>query len=92
MNLLDADEDVNTSEAHLLIDSGIIDRVTQTQHDAGEHDEDNTKDDVDWEMSPPRRDQVRQTVKIVQSYCLYQDNGEQKMREKLAEIEKLYEI
>ena len=43
-------------------------------------------------MSPPRRDQVRQTVKIVQSYCLYQDNGEQKMREKLAETEKLYEI
>ena len=43
-------------------------------------------------MSPPRRDQVRQAIEFLQSCCLYQDDGEQKMRKKVAEIEKLYEI
>ena len=41
-------------------------------------------------MSPPRRDQVRQAIEILQSCCLYQDDGEQKMRKKVAE--KLYKI
>ena len=35
---VDADEDVATSEAHLLTNSEIITRVTQTQPDATEHD------------------------------------------------------
>ena len=43
-------------------------------------------------MSPPRRDHVRQAIEILQSCCLYQDEEEQKMRKKVADIEKLYEI
>ena len=89
---VDADEDVVTSEAHLLTDSEIIARVTQTQLDRAEHDDENEEDDVDREMLPPKRDQVRQAIEILQSCCLYQDDGEQKMRKKVAEIEKLYEI
>ena len=50
------------------------------------------EDDVDWEMPPPNRDQVCQAIEILQSCCLYQDDGEQKMRKKVAEIAKLYEI
>ena len=88
---VDADEDV-TSEAHLLTESEIIARVTQTQLDAAEHDDKNEEDNVDREMLPPRRDQVRQAIEILQSCWLYQDDGEQKMRKKVAEIEKLYEI
>ena len=42
-------------------------------------------------MLPPRRHQVRQAIEILQSCCLYQDDGEQ-MWKKVAEIEKLYEI
>ena len=75
----DAYEDVVTSEAHLLTESEIIARVTQTQLDAAEHDDKNEEDNVDWEMLPPRRDQVRQAIEILQSCCLYQDDGEQKM-------------
>ena len=67
---VDADEDVVTSEAHLLTDSEIIARVTQAQLDATEHDDENEEDDVDREMSPPRRDQVRQVIEIFQSCCL----------------------
>ena len=81
-----------TSEAHLLTDSEIIARVTQTQLDAAKHDDENEEDDVDREMPPPRRDQVCQAIEILQSCCLYQDDGEQKMRKKVAEIEKLDEI
>ena len=62
---VDADEDVVTSEAHLLTDSEIIARVTPTQLDAAEHDDENDEDDVDREMSPPRRDQVRQAIEIL---------------------------
>ena len=89
---VDADENVVTSEAHLLTESEIIARVTQTQLDAAEHDDENEEDNVDREMLPPRRDQVRQAIEILQSCCLYQDDGEQKMWKKVAEIEKLYEI
>ena len=84
---VDADEDVVTSEAHFLTDSEIIARVTQMQLDAAEHDDENEGDDVDWERTPPRRDQVHQAIEI-----LYQDDGEQKMLKKVPEIEKLYEI
>ena len=80
------------AEAHLLTESEIIARVTQTQFDAAEHDDENEEDNVDREMLPPRRDQVRQAIEILQSCCLYQDDGEQKMWKKVAEIEKLYEI
>ena len=51
---VDADEDVVTSEAHLLTESEIIARVTQTQLDAAEHDDENEVDNVDREMLPPR--------------------------------------
>ena len=44
---VDADEDVVTSEAHLLTDSEIITRVTQTQLDVAENDDENEEDDVD---------------------------------------------
>ena len=76
---VDADEDVVTSEAHILTESEIIARVTQSQLDAAEHDDENEEDNVDREMLPPRRDQVRQAIAILQSCCLYQDDGEQKM-------------
>ena len=82
---VDADEDVVTSEAHLLTDSEIIARVTQTQLDAAEHDDENEKDVVNQEMSPPRRDQVPQAIEILQSCCLYQDDGEQKMQKKVGD-------
>ena len=62
--------DVVTSETHLPTDSEIIARVTQTQPDAVEHDEENEEDGVDWEISPPRRDQVRQPNETLQSCCL----------------------
>ena len=88
---VDADEDVVTSEAHFLTDSETIARVTQTQLDAAEHYNENEEDDVDREMSP-RRDQVRHVIEILQLCCLYQDNREQKMQKKVAEIERLYEI
>ena len=88
---VDPDEDAVTSEAHLLIDSEIIAQVTQTHLDAAEHDDENEENDVDWEISPPRRDQVHRAIEILQSCCLYQDDRE-KMQKKVAEIEKLYEI
>ena len=44
---VDKHEDVVTSEAHLLTDSEIITRVTQTQLDAAENDDKNEEDDVD---------------------------------------------
>ena len=73
---VDGDEDVVlTSEGHPLADSEIIARVTQTQLDVLEHDDENEEDDADRKMSPPRTDQVRQAIKILQSCCLYQDNG-----------------
>ena len=73
---VDADEDVAvTSEGHPQADSEIIARVTQTQLDVLEHDDENEEDDADRKMSPPRTDQVRQAIKILQSCCLYQDNG-----------------
>ena len=67
---VDVDEDAVTSEAHLLTDSEIIARVTQTQLDAAGHDDENEEDDVDREMLTPRRDQVRQAIEILQSCCL----------------------
>ena len=85
-----ADEDIVSSEAHLLTDSEITARVTRTHLDATEHDDENEEDDVDREMSSSRRDQVRQAIEIIQSCCLYQDDGEQKMRKKVAEIEKFH--
>ena len=89
---VDADEDVVTSETHLLSDSEIIARGTQTQLAAAEHHDENEDDDVDQEMTPPRRDQVRQAIELFHSCCLYQDNREQKMQEKVVVIEKFYEI
>ena len=89
---VDADEDVVTSEAHLLTDSEIIARVTQTQLDAAEHDDENEEDDVDREMQPPRKNQVRQAIEILELCCLYQDDRDQKMQKKMIEIEKLYEV
>ena len=80
---VDADEDGVIPEAHLLTDSEIIARVTQTQLVAAEHDDENEEDDVDREMSPRRMDQVRQAIEILQLCCLYQDDGEQKMRKKI---------
>ena len=62
---VDAGGDVVTSEAHLLTDSEIIAQVTQTQLDAAEHDDKNEEDDVDWEMSPPRRDQVQKAIEFL---------------------------
>ena len=88
---VDSDEDLVTSEAHLLTDSEILARVTQTQLDVVEHDDQNEEDDVDWEMSPPSRDKIRQAIEILQSCCFYQDDGMQKMWKKAVEIEKLYE-
>ena len=64
---VDANEDVVTSEAHLLKDSEIIIRVNQTQLDPAKHDDENEKDDVDRPPSPPRMDQVRQAIEILHS-------------------------
>ena len=74
------------SEVHLLTDSEIIARVTQTQLDAAEHDYENERNVTTKEGSSC------QTIKILQSFCLYQDDGGEKMEKKVAEIEKLYEI
>ena len=76
---VDADEGVVTSKAHLVTDSEIIARVTQTQLDAAEHDDENEEDDVDWEMSPQMKDELRQAIEILQYCCLYQDDREQKV-------------
>ena len=89
---IDADEGVITSETHLLTDREIIAQVTQMQLDAAEHDDENEEDYVDREMPPPRRGQVRPAIGILQSCCLYQDDGEQKIMKKVAEMEKLYEV
>ena len=59
---VDADEYVVSSEAHLLTDSEIIARVSKTQPYAAENDDENEEDGVDREMSPPKRDQVRQPL------------------------------
>ena len=59
----DADEDVLTTEAHFLTDSQII---AQLHLDAAEHDDKNEEDDVDWEMSLPRKDQICQAIEILQ--------------------------
>ena len=68
---VDADEDVVTLDVVVLLtDSEIITRVTQTQLDAAEKDDENEEDDVDREVSPPRRDQVCQAIEILQSCCL----------------------
>ena len=39
------------------------------QLDAAKHDDDNEEDDVDQEMSPPRRDQVHQAIENLQLCC-----------------------
>ena len=78
----DADEDVLTTEAHFLTDSQII---AQLHLDAAEHDDKNEEDDVDWEMSLPRKDQICQAIEILQQCCLYQDDGEQEDAEEDAE-------
>ena len=36
------------------------------QLDAAEHHDENEDDDVDQEMTPPRRDQVRQAIELFQ--------------------------
>ena len=75
---VDADKDVVTSEVRFLTDSEIVSPVTQPQLDAAEDDDEN--EDTDREMPPPRRDQVRQAFEILQSCCLYHDDGEQRMK------------
>ena len=72
-----AEKDVVTSEVHFLTDSEIIARVTQPQFDAAE--DDNENEDADREVPPPRRDQDRQAFEILQSCCLYHNDGEQRM-------------
>ena len=68
---VDANEDVVILDVvFLLTDSEILTRVTQTQLDAAEKDDENKEDDVDREVSPPRRDQVCQAIEILQSCCL----------------------
>ena len=89
---VDADADVVNSEAYLLTDSETIARVTQTQLDVTEHDDENGEDDLDWEMPPPRKDQVRQTIEILQSCCRREEDAEKKMQKKVTEKEELYEI
>ena len=42
-------------------------------------------------MSAPRKDEIRQAFEILRQCCLFQDVGE-KMRKKISETEKIYEM
>ena len=59
---VDADKDVVTSEVRFLTDSEIVSPVTQPQLDAAEDDDEN--EDADRKIPPPRRSEVRQTLKF----------------------------
>lgn len=74
------DEDVVTSEVHLLTDYKIIGQFTQTELDAAEDDNENDEDDVDREISQPWRDQIRQTLEILRSLPRWQRAKDAKKR------------
>lgn len=89
---INADEDVTTSEIHAMTDAEIIAQVTRSQHDPSDETEDNEdeEEDVDLEMLPPRKYEIRHAFEVLQSCCLFQSEGEE-MRKNLSKIEKLYE-
>ena len=64
---VDVNEDVLTSETHVMTDAEIIVRVTQSQYDTSDVTEENNGDeeeDVDWKMSPSRKDEYVKHLKI----------------------------
>ena len=74
-----ADEDVLTSETHVMTDAEIISRVTQSQYDTSDITEDDSGDeeeDMDWEISPPRKDEICRAFKVLWSCFLFQDDKE----------------
>ena len=75
---VDVDEDVLTSETHVMMDAEILARVTQSQYNASDITEDDNGDeeeDVDWEMSLQRKDEIRQAFEVLLSCCLFEDDG-----------------
>ena len=85
---VDVDEDVLTLETNVMTDGEITARVTQSHYDTSDDDNGDEEEDVDWEMSPPRKDDIRQAFEVLQSCCLFQDDGN-KMRKKVSEVEKM---
>ena len=74
-----ADEDVLASETHVMTDAEIISRVTQSQYDTSDITEDDSGDeeeDMDWEISPPRKYEICQAFKVLWSCFLLQDDKE----------------
>ena len=62
-----------------MTEAEIIARVTQSQYDMSDVIEGNNGDeeeDIDWEISPPRENEIRQAFKVLWSCCLFQDNRE----------------
>ena len=74
---LDVDKDFLTSETHVMTDAGIVARVTQSQYDMSDVPEDDKGDeeeDIDWEMAPPRKDEICQVFESLRSCCLFRDD------------------
>ena len=72
----------------------LLELLTQSQYDTSdvtENDNGNEEEDVDWKMSPPRKDEIGQAFGVLRSCCLFQDD-EEKMQNKVSEIEKMYEM
>ena len=88
---VDADEDVQMFEIDSMTDQEIINRVRAIDD---ENDEDDDIEEIDQNeqiTEPPIKSEVRRAIETLQRCCLFQDDGE-KMRKKVTEIEKIYEI
>ena len=59
--------------------------------DVTEDDNGHEEEDIDWEISPPRKGEIRQAFEVLRSCCLFQDDGEQ-TRKNVLEIEKMHEV
>ena len=61
------------AHGHVTTVKEIIVRETQSQHDTSgvtEDDNGDEKEDVAWEMSPPRKDKIRLAFEV-SLYCLF---------------------
>ena len=61
------------AHGHITTVKEIIARETQSQHDTSgvtEDDNGDEKEDVAWEMSPPRKDEIRLAFEV-SLYCLF---------------------
>ena len=44
--------------------------------DVTEDDNGDEEEDIDWEISPPSKDEICQASEFLQSCCLFQDDGD----------------